>query len=396
MSILLTKVNILNYRSIESLSLDLGVSNLLIGQNNSGKTNFLRAINIALSGSADVSGDDIYVAQGENLDKNKTAIIDIMLQPVDKDNQIEGSFNEFWTSVFTTDWINTSSEGDFVGIRTIIEYDEVRDAYSIKRQRILQWAENGIAATVENRRVAFNEDMRIYMQTHYLDANRDIVEDLRNRRSYFARVTSSYDISDDTRREIEQQLSAVNNTIVNSIPTLRQTKERISAIGEIIGEPSSNVEIEPLARKLSDLNRGMDIIIQSGSAASFPISQHGSGTRSWISFLTLAAFVENQKETLIKSENAELFFVLSMEEPEAHLHPQAQRQLFEQIYSFSGQKIVSTHSPYVVAQSDLKNIIYFSMRNGITIAIRYESNNLDEQKIYRDIINTPWASAKTK
>jgi hypothetical protein len=55
MGILLSKIRINNYRSIGAISLELGMFNLLIGQNNTGKTNFLRAINIAISGSTDVS-----------------------------------------------------------------------------------------------------------------------------------------------------------------------------------------------------------------------------------------------------------------------------------------------------------------------------------------------------
>ena len=36
--------------SIESLSLELGLSKLLMGTNNTGKTNFLKALNLAVSG----------------------------------------------------------------------------------------------------------------------------------------------------------------------------------------------------------------------------------------------------------------------------------------------------------------------------------------------------------
>ena len=80
-----------------------------------------------------------------------------------------------------------------------------------------------------------------------------------------------------------------------------------------------------------------------------------------------------------------------MEEPEAHLHPQAQRQLFSQITRFSGQKIISTHSPSIVAQSALADAIYFSKQNGKTSAIRYKANSnssSQDEKIAREVINT--------
>ncbi|MDR1581421.1 MAG: AAA family ATPase [Synergistaceae bacterium] len=391
MGILLSKVRIRNFRSIESMSLDLGMSNLLIGQNNTGKTNFLRAINIAVSGSADISENDIFVAQDERLEKSKVALIDIMFQPVNSAGSIIKEFSVFWTSVFTDSWVTTSTEGNFVGIRTEIRLDLFKDSYILNRRCIRQWGEDIDTATIEIKKNAFNDDMRTSLQSFYMDANRDIVQDLRNRKSYFGRVTSNYDLLDEKVREIEEQLSSVNTMIIESIPTLNKTKERISSIVKMIGTSSGTVEIEPLARKISDLNKGMDIVMQDGNAASFPISLHGSGTRSWISFLTLAAFVENQNDKLrVDDDEAEQYIMLIMEEPEAHLHPQAQRQLFEQISHFKGQKVVSTHSPSIIAQSALTDAIYFSKRDGKTAAIRYKATDThgNEEMIFREVINT--------
>lgn len=388
--IILSKVRISNYRSIESLSLDLGISNLLIGQNNTGKTNFLKALNLAISGATDISEDDIFIAQGERLERTKTAVIDILFQPMDGNGNTCKEFAEFWTSVFTDAWITTSTDGNFVGIRTEIKLDSIKDSYGLSRRCIRQWGDSIEDATIETKRTIFNEDMRTYLQSFYMDANRDIVQDLRNRKSYFGRVTSSYDLTKETIDAIEAQLNAANAKIIESIPSLQQTKERISAIGQTIGATVSNVEIEPLARKITDLNKGMDIVMQEGNAASFPISQHGYGTRSWISFLTMSAFVENQNQKLKEDDEAEQFIMMTMEEPEAHLHPQAQRQLFEQISHFDGQKVVSTHSPSIIAQSILTDAIYFSKRDGKTSAIRYKATGVhsNEEKIFREVINT--------
>lgn len=390
MGIILSKVRIKNYRSIESIFLELGLSNLLIGQNNTGKTNFLKALNLAVSGSADISEDDIFIAHDERLERTKTAVIDILIQPVDESGKICNEFSEFWTSVFTDLWITTSTDGNFVGIRTEIKLDPIRDSYGLNRRCIRQWGDSIDAATIEIRKTNFNEDMRTYLQSFYMDANRDIVQDLRNRKSYFGRVTSNYNLTQDTISEIEEQLNVANAKIIESIPSLQQTKERIAAISQTIGAGNSSIEIEPLARKITDLNKGMDIIMQDGHAASFPIAQHGYGTRSWISFLTLSAFVENQNQKLKEDEEAEQYIMLTMEEPEAHLHPQAQRQLFEQISHFQGQKIVSTHSPSIIAQSALTDAIYFSKRDGKTTAIRYKADdaNTDQELIFREVINT--------
>jgi putative ATP-dependent endonuclease of OLD family len=58
--------------------------------------------------------------------------------------------------------------------------------------------------------------------------------------------------------------------------------------------------------------------------------------------------------------------VVAAEEPEAHLHPNAQRALFSQLFNATGQAIVSTHSPYLAAMCALPNLRSLSARRGHT------------------------------
>ena len=162
MGILLNKIRIQNFRSIESMDIELGVTNLLIGQNNTGKSNFLRAINVALGAMTDVSDADIFVAHEERLQKTKGAVIDVMLRPTDADGNITGNFSEFWIGVFTESWIATSLEGAFAGIRTEIKYDISRDSYAITRKCIQRWGDS-IETSQVSKKLPFNEDMRQYI-----------------------------------------------------------------------------------------------------------------------------------------------------------------------------------------------------------------------------------------
>ena len=132
MGILITKVRIENYRSIENMEVALSGTNVIIGANNSGKSNFLRAINISLGQNRIVSSDDIHINSGEVLDETKSAIIDLMIRPCDSNFKEIDTFSDFWIGVFTDSWITTGSvDGDFVGIRTIIQYDALKNDYMI-------------------------------------------------------------------------------------------------------------------------------------------------------------------------------------------------------------------------------------------------------------------------
>lgn len=384
MGILITKVRIENYRSIESMEVSLSEINVLIGANNSGKSNFLRAINIALGQNRIVSSEDIHINNGEILDEAKCAIIDLMIRPCDAQSNVVETFSDFWIGVFTEAWITTGSiDGDFVGIRTIIQYDALKNDYMIIHKQITDWSDSISSSTVSRKKM-FNGDMNTYISAYYMDAQRDVVDDIRDKKSYFGRATSRIKLPDDKTADIERQLNDINSQIVDSIPALRQTANSISSIAPTVGNPDGTIEIEPLARKISDLHKGMDIFYRDGDAARLSVSQHGMGTRSWISFLTLGTYIDWEKKNLVEDDpEAESFVVLTMEEPEAHLHPQAQQKLYNQISRFSGQKIISTHSPSIVSQADLSNLIHFEKKQGKTIAFKFDKDKYDDEEINR-------------
>lgn len=392
MGIILTNIRVKNFRSIENIDLNLGKTNILIGQNNSGKSNLLRAVDIALGGYREISESDIFVAANERLPHDKIAIIDILLKPVNSEGTIQKTFSDFWTSVFTEAWITTDeTNGNFVGIRSIIQFDFKKNDYTLLKKPINEWNSSIDEVKVGNKK-NFGNDMVDFITSFYMDAHRDVVEDIRNKKSYFGRATSQNNLSDEKVSELEGQLNFINAEIVKNIPALQKTNQTMSSIGQTMGALSSVVEIEPLARKVSDLHKGMDIVYKDNASAKFSISQHGMGTRSWISFLTLGAYVDWQIEKIkMDDEDAENYVMLTMEEPEAHLHPQAQRQLYSQISGFNGQKIISTHSPSVLAQAEIGDIIHIEKINGKTESTHFNTTKYTPEelnKIRREVINT--------
>ena len=392
MGLQITQVRVKNFRSLESLDVKLTQSNVVLGQNNCGKSNLLRAINIALTPNPTVSEEDIFVAHGESLTKDKASIIDILIRPTNEDGSVASNFSAFWAKVFTTNWIATDIDtGDFVGIRTIIAYNPEFDSYRITRKQIKVW-EDSIESAKCSKNIHFNADMQSYIFSFYMDAQRDIIDDIKNQKSYFGRATSSKDMPQDLVREIEDKLDAINEQIVANTPALRSAEARIAQIGNVVGGNGGHLQIEPISRKISDLHRGIDVKFRDGTGASFSLADHGMGTRSWVSFLTLGAYV-NYLSQCIREKNpeAEIFVVLTLEEPEAHLHAAAQKKLYAQIKDFQGQKIVSTHSPCIVAQADVAEFIHLYKQEGKTSCNRLDKERYEVEelaKIQREFINS--------
>lgn len=382
MGIQLSEVRIKNFRSIEYVDVNLADINILIGQNNCGKSNFLRAINVALSNTYFVSEQDIFVSDSEFLTKAKTSIIDIKLRPTKEDGTFDNEFSDFWTSVFTDKWITTDETfGSYVGIRTIIEYDSKFDQYMISKRTITQW-NTSIDAAVCGRKQGFTADMQSYILCFYMDAQRDILDDIKSKKSYFSRATSGRDMPEELVRDIETQLNDINTKLVANTPALSDTQTMIAEIGQVMGSKDSKLSIEPISRSLSDLHRGMDVKFSDGRGPSLSVAEYGMGTRSWISFLTLSAYISYLVKSIQKDDaETELFAFLALEEPEAHLHSLAQKKLFGQIKTFDGQKIISTHSSSIVAQARIEDFIHLYKMDGKTTAHRIEKSLYETEEI---------------
>ena len=95
MPILIDRVRINNFRSLKKCTVDLSPVTLIIGANNSGKTSFLKALNIALGiGLKRISQEDFYIGAQNDETKDKEIIIDIRIIPVGADNKRIDSFDD--------------------------------------------------------------------------------------------------------------------------------------------------------------------------------------------------------------------------------------------------------------------------------------------------------------
>ena len=81
--------------------------------------------------------------------------------------------------------------------------------------------------------------------------------------------------------------------------------------------------------------------------AKIPVGRHGEGTQSLAVLMLFAAFLEAWPDGSP---------IVALEEPEAHLHPSAIRALQRLVRGFSGQKLISTHSGELLAETEIHQI----------------------------------------
>ena len=107
------------------------------------------------------------------------------------------------------------------------------------------------------------------------------------------------------------------------------------------------------------------------TGAKIPLGRHGEGTQSLAVLMLFSAFLKAQAEGAP---------VLALEEPEAHLHPSAIRALGELVRGFAGQKLISTHSGELLAETEVGDICRLARTGNGIKALRVPGDLLSPEE----------------
>lgn len=384
-----------DFRSLANIEVELGDLTVLVGANNAGKTSFLDALFAAIgAGRKALGADDVRLAPGESsAPKTREVIVDVMIRPVGRDGKVLETYPEgsFWTGLWGTAGIASDDAlNEFTGIRTTLKWSAVRGEHVIERRFLKEWKAfpDWTAAATHDRPVtAAHLDP---LALHYVDAKRDLEDDLRKPGSFWRRLTEDLGLSSAEIEEMEQALSGINERIVGKSAILKHLKDNLAGLQSVVASDSGAVEVAPVARKLRDLAKGVDVSFNTAGSQSFPLARHGMGTRSLAALLVFRAYASWRNRQATQGGDS-VHSVLGLEEPESHLHPQAQRSLYSHIKQVTGQRIVSTHSPYFAGQAALEDVRVFFKSKGDTIVINLDISALkadDVRKLQDTVIDT--------
>ena len=397
--IVVTEVRVRNYRCLRSVDVALDFLTVLIGQNNAGKTSFLNALFAAIgAGQRVISSDDVFLQKTEvSAPKDRVIAIDLLVRPTDDQGKIIDVFPQGspWLELWGLGVVQDEDELDLVAIRTQFKWNTIKGEYVLERRFLKDWQKDGAkwedSKPVEKVTAVSSQQIEP-LAVYLLDAKRDIAEDLRTRSSFWNKMVEDHGLSAEDVERIEETLSDINKDIVESSDVLTHIQSHLKGFHETLSCEENSVSITPLARHLRDLSRGMDVVLSTRGAPPFPLNQQGMGTRSLGTFFTFWAFTTWRQK---QGKSSAVHPMMAMEEPETHLHPQAQRSLFRQINRMPGQRIISTHSPYICGQSEIAHIRHFSKQAEETLVCRIDlgtgANKLtdeDLRKIDRQVMNT--------
>ncbi|HMU31955.1 MAG TPA: AAA family ATPase [Nitrospira sp.] len=393
----ITDVRVSNFRTLKNVEMPLGDLTILLGANNAGKTSFLDAFYAAIGAGRKILGqDDVRLDGMEALPpKERVVTVDVRIRPFDDDGKILSAFppGSFWTSLWGTG-IKQEMDGnfdEFVGVRTTLAWSTSKGDYVFERRFLKEWRGFGDwLATPVDETSKVNAAQIEPLVLHYIDAKRDLEDDIRKQGSFWRRLTEDLGLLVADVEAFEKVLSELNHELVAKSGVLKHLKDSLADIGSIVSAEGGYIDISPVARKLRDLSKGVDVSFTATGAQSFPLARHGMGTRSLASLLVFRAFASWKAKQAEKAGD-HVHSILALEEPEAHLHPQAQRSFFSQVKSIPGQRVVSTHSPYFAGQAELSDLRLFIRSGGETSVSRLDLSALssdDLRKLRHGVVNT--------
>ena len=341
-----TTVRIRNFRGIRELDLDLGEITVLVGENNSGKTAVLDLLRICLR--------DLGPRRRVVFEALDFHLADAAADPASADPiQIEITFSEQTTGEWSDELIGRLNRDNVlqvdddgrshVMLRVTCAYDpESRDF--AQQWSFLNLNREPLTGVHERALTGLQREVSYY----YLQALRDVRHHFGEKGPFWRPFLKDARLPAEQKAEIEKRLREVNDLVVKSHDSFRQVHDGLHHVQDVVPLAAGDVvSIEAVPGRIFDMLAKAQINLGSVTGARIPLHRHGEGTQSLSVLMLFTAFLEAWPAGAP---------ILALEEPEAHLHPSAVRALWGLVRNFTGQKLISTHSGDLLAETEVHQI----------------------------------------
>lgn len=349
--IVVDRIRIKGFRSIQTLQMPLGRSSVLLGTNNSGKSTVLKALELALSDEMAVSQEDFHVDESGCFARE--LCVDIRFVPINDQSQRLSLFSEQWQKVFSGVVRRDQYRREYVAFRTV--FRRMEDGTIEKRRyEVIHWD----AARLGKELSALPSSLYFVS----IDAEENLREDLQNEHSFVSVMVRRLGLALEQHPDYAQK----------PIDDLRKL---LDSLCQSLEGPGARLP-DDVALTADNINEFFSLV-KSDSEKIIPYSTlQGKGSQKSVAILSIIILVDLLAKQAAFTHQP-FFMLMAAEEPEIHLHPNAQRALMSQIKALSHQCVVSTHSPYIASVSEPHE--FRSMRRlGPSIEVRWLPQNMDE------------------
>ena len=355
----LSKFKIENFRGIECTEIELERDvTVLLGENNIGKTSILEALRLCLD---TVKSDRICNFTEYDFNRNETRQALSSCKPIVLTLSFLESETYSWPPHITQNLNDVIVGSDYAAIKLRItaRYDD-DNAEMVQGWSFLDDAGNEMVAKAG--RIKVLRQMRPFFLQTALRAAKD---EFHGQSTYWTSFLRNRDIDDDTRITLEDELLKVNQKIVDAHASFKDVTDEVSRISKLVAVGKADaVTVDPSPTDIyKTLRYDTDVNLLTDTNARIPVRSHGEGTQSLSVLLLFNAYLKTRLKIDV-DKFAEP--VIAIEEPEAHLHPNAVRAVWRLLQDLPGQKIVATHSGDILSEVPVEKLRRMSRHGSIT------------------------------
>lgn len=371
----LKEVTINNFRGIRSLHLPLDDLTVLIGENNTGKSTVLEAIQLVLTRGFGVRRGSQFTEYDFHLkDANATPQT---AEPISI------------TLHFAEEQKNEWPDPIIQRMNDVIQLD-TNGLYHIWLQT--KGTFQAESASFETKWVFLNSsDSELPLKNatplnlisrlvplFFLSALRDASQEFGQRGQFWSGFLKSIQLPDKQREQIEEMLLNINKSVIGANAGLTEVTKKIADAKRLIPLDSEEpVVLEAIPTRVFDMVGKIQVHLKSSYGAKLPLHRHGEGTQSLAVLMLFQAFAEAKLAEVYDPESTP---ILALEEPEAHLHPSAIRSLGSFLEEMMGQILVSSHSGDLVSRVPVTTLRRLYKKNGETLVGKIEQTTLTTEE----------------
>jgi putative ATP-dependent endonuclease of OLD family len=377
MHMYIAKLSITNLRCFNQTTVEFqpGI-NVILGENNAGKTALLCALRLVFDRSGRLRPDLPDFHQGiADFTKAPTISVTATLRSSTADTIDDKALVATWLTKLDAPWEAQLTYEFFLPDEAVPAFTAACGAapdhdqfFRVLEQFIPKYVARTFAGLPENRLVAEPDGLAKF-DCHTVDAIRDVESELFAGTNPVLR-TMLRQVLDDDADEVEalkrRRHFRTLTQDARSDLTDRMNLDALFQLAKDTGAADGGVPILRDAIDEDDFIAALRLYIKR-APFTVPATHNGLGYNNLVYISLLLASLQFKASVPRRGQNAVLFPMLLIEEPEAHLHPSLQYKLLRYIQKrvtpekTSRQVFLTTHSTHITAAAGLEPIICLNL-----------------------------------